>query len=101
MRKYKILYTPASIEQIKHIAKWYSAINKNLGNRFRANLVIAIEPLKINTFTNSFRYDEVRFAVTHKFPYAAHYTIDKENFSITIHAVFAFKENPEKWLRYF
>jgi hypothetical protein len=99
MKKYKILYTPASIEQIKYISKWYSGINKKLGNRFKENLKTAIEPLKTNPFTNSFRYDEVRFAVTYKFPYAAHYTVDKENFFITIHAVFAFKENPEKWLK--
>ncbi len=54
MSKYKILYTPASVEQIKHITKWYSAINKNLGNRYRAYLALAIEPLKINPFTNSY-----------------------------------------------
>ena len=99
MRKSKILYTSASVEHIKHIAEWYSDINKNLGNRFKENLKIAIESLKTNPFTNSLRYDEVRFAVTHEFPYAAHYTVDEETFLITIHAVFAFEENPEKWLR--
>jgi plasmid stabilization system protein ParE len=99
MSKYKILYTPASVEQIKHITKWYSGINKNLGNRFKENLKTVIESLKTNPFTNSYRYDEVRFTVIHKFPYAAHYTVDKEKFLIRVHAVFAFKENPEKWLR--
>jgi hypothetical protein len=57
MRKYKILYTPASIEQIKRTEKWYSDINKNLGNRFKENLKSAIDQLKTNPFINSFRYD--------------------------------------------
>lgn len=49
------------------------------------------------SFTRSFRYDIVRFAVVKRFPYAAHYTVDEDNAVIIIHAVFGFKEDPEKW----
>ncbi len=99
MTKYSIFYTPESIEQIKHIIHWYEGINKDLGKRFKSNLIIAINTIRKNPFTPSFRYDEVRYAVVNKFPYAAHYTVNKNNLTIVIHAVFAFQENPEKWLR--
>lgn len=98
MSKYNISYTPESIQQIRHIIYWYESINKELGKRFKTNLKIAIDNLHKNPFTASFRYDEVRYAVVNKFPYAAHYTVNTNN-QIIIHAVFAFQENPEKWLR--
>lgn len=70
-----------------------------MGNRFARNLRQAINDLKDNPFNASFRYDNVRYSVVNKFPYAAHYTVNKEECSVIIHAVFAFQENPEKWLR--
>ena len=71
MTKYCIFYTPESIEQINHIIHWYEVINKELGKRFKSNLIIAINTIRKNPFTPSFRYDEVRYAVVNKFPYAA------------------------------
>ena len=50
---------------------------------------------KQNPFTRSFRYDNVRFAVVKKFPYAAHYTIDEENHIIKIQGVLGFSQDSE------
>jgi plasmid stabilization system protein ParE len=99
MQKYKVQYSIESVAQIKRITNWYKDINVELGNRFASNLRQALNVLKDNPFYASFRYDDVRYAVVYKFPYAAHYTVDKQKYLVIIHAVFAFQENPEKWLR--
>ena len=83
--------------QIKKIIHWYSAENKGLGKRFKRELNLALQKTKLNPTFATFRYDEIRYAIPTKFPYAAHYSI-QENTKI-IHAVFAFKESPEKCVR--
>ncbi len=95
MSRFKIVYTQDAVNHILHIAEWYNQQRIGLGSRFLGNLKKEMTAVKKNPFTRSLRYDQVRFAVVKKFPYAAHYTI--ENNSIIIHAVFGFKENPDKW----
>lgn len=97
MKKYKIIFTPESIQQITHISNWYNNESNGLGKKFKINLKSTLDRLRDNPFINPVRYDEVRFAIPHKFPYAAHYTISVSNSILTIHAVFAFKESPQKW----
>jgi hypothetical protein len=82
----------------KSVTNSYKEINKELGNRFTRNLRQAKNALKENLFNASFRYDDVRYAVVYKFSYAAHYTVNKKEYLVIIHAVFAFQENPEKWV---
>jgi plasmid stabilization system protein ParE len=96
MKRFKIVYTQAAVNHIIHIIEWYNKQSKGLGKRFEGNLKKELSAIKKNPFTRSFRYDEVRFAVIKKFPYAAHYTV--EDNIIIIHAVFGFKEDPEKWI---
>jgi hypothetical protein len=99
MQKYKVQYSIESVGQIKRITNWYKEINSELGNRFAKHLRRAVNNVKDNPFNASFRYDDVRYAVVKKFPYAAHYTVNKKEYLVIIHAVFAFQENPEKWVR--
>jgi hypothetical protein len=99
MQQYKVQYSIESVAQIKRITKWYKERNLELGNRFTRNLKQSINILKENPFNASFRYDDVRYAVVYKFPYAAHYTVNKEAYFVIIHAVFAFQEDPKKWFR--
>jgi plasmid stabilization system protein ParE len=98
MRSYKLSFTPAATDHVKDIALWYNKQLKGLGKRFKDNLKTELTQIKKNPFSRSFRYDEVRYAVVKKFPYAAHYTVDDETSIITIHAVFGFKEDPDKWV---
>jgi len=96
-KNYKLLYTPEAIEHIKHIAEWYNEQSNGLGTRFKNNLKTALTDILKKPLSHSCRYDDVRFAIPKKFPYAAHYTIDENNKTIIIHAIFAFKEDPDKW----
>jgi toxin ParE1/3/4 len=99
MKKYTLVYSPAAIEHIRLIASWYNQQKKGLGKRFKDNLKKETVLLKLNPFTHSCRYDKVRYAIPDKFPYAAHYTVDELTLTVIIHAVFAFKENPQKWVK--
>ena len=97
IKKYKLSFTPEATMQIKNIVLWYNTESKGLGERFKKELKLALEKTKLNPTYSSFRYDEIRYAIPFKFPYAAHYSIDQR--LIIIHAVFAFKESPEKWIK--
>jgi len=96
--KFNIAYTPESLQEIIHIVEWYNNASKGLGSRFRKNLLAEIAAIKQNPLTRSFRYDNVRFAVVNKFPYAAHYTVDEQTGLIIIQAVLGFSQNDkENW----
>lgn len=97
MKQFRLFFTPAATAQIIQIASWYDEQTKGLGDRFKKNLKAELAAIKKNPFSRSFRYDDVRFAVVKKFPYAAHYTTDEKSRIIVIHAVFGYKEDPRKW----
>lgn len=95
MPRFKVAYSSESLQEIKRIVDWYNTSAKGLGDRFKKNLLAEIAVIKQNPFTRSFRYDEVRFAVVKKFPYAAHYTIDEANRLIKIQAVLGFAQDSD------
>jgi plasmid stabilization system protein ParE len=95
MARYKLVYSPESLQEINHIVDYYNQASKGLGGRFKKNLLAAIATVKKNPFGHSVRYDDVRFAVAEKFPYAAHYTIDADNHLIKIQAIFSFDQDSE------
>lgn len=95
MPGFKVVYSPESLQEINRIVDWYNDSAKGLGDQFKKNLLIEIAAVKQNPFARSFRYDEVRFAVVKKFPYAAHYTIDELSHLIKIQAVPGFAQDSE------
>lgn len=95
MPRFKVVYSPESLQEIKRIINWYNDISLDLGNRFKKNFLAEIAAIKKNPFTRSLRYDTVRFAVVKNFPYAAHYTIDEMNNLIKIQAVLGFAQDAD------
>ena len=93
MPRFKVAYSPEALEEIKRIIEWYNEVSAGLGDRFKKNLLDEIAAIKKAPLTRSYRYDEVRFAVVKKFPYAAHYTLNNENHLIKIQAVFGFAQD--------
>jgi hypothetical protein len=83
------------MQEIERIVIFYNDASTGLGTKFKKNLLVEFAAIKQNPFTRSFRYDNVRFAVVKKFPYAAHYTIDEENHIIKIQGVFGFSQDAE------
>jgi len=95
MPRYKAVYSPESIQEIKNIVEWYSDISPELGRRFKNALLTEIAAIKKAPFARSLRYDDVRFAVVKNFPYAAHYSIDSNTALIKIQAVLGFVQDSE------
>jgi hypothetical protein len=95
-KKYKIIYTPESLQHIARIKAFYNEKQKGLGTRFGTNLKVTIAAIKQNPLTHTARYDDIRFAIPKDFPYAAHYNVNGN--IINIYAVLGFSEDPEKWI---
>lgn len=95
MPRFTVKYAPEALLEIQHAVDHYNSLSEGLGNRFKQNLLIAVKSAKLHPTYNSFRYDDVRFAVVKKFPYAAHYTVDHDNHIVKIQAILAFSQNPD------
>lgn len=95
MLLFKLAFSPESLSEIERIVSFYNDASIGLGERFKKNLLTELTSIKRNPFTRSYRYDDVRFAVVKKFPYAAHYTIDEKNKIIKIQGVFGFSQDSE------
>ncbi len=78
MAAYKIPYSPEALEEMKMAVAYYNKQSKGLGSRFKSSLLAEIAAIKEQPFSRSTRYENVRFAVVSKFPYAAHYTVHED-----------------------
>ena len=54
MPRFKVAYSPESLQEIKRIVDHYNALSKGLGARFKKNLLAEIVLIKQNPFTRSF-----------------------------------------------
>ena len=55
MKRYKLVFTPESIREIKQAATWYNRQQKGLGKRFTILLKKELNSLKQNPFAHSVR----------------------------------------------
>lgn len=95
MRSYKLKITPEAFQEIQKAIDYYNRRSKGLGKRFYLDLQNQFIPIKKNPFARSVRYDDVRFALLERFPYAAHFTINEQTHTITIQAVLSDYQDPE------
>jgi hypothetical protein len=100
MKTYKLKITPEALGEIQQAIDYYNDARKGLGKIFYAALLKQFELIKKRPHARSARYDDVRFALLEKFPYAAHYTIDEQTRSIIIQAVLSDYQNPgTNWIK--
>lgn len=95
MPRFTLAFSPESILETERIIAFYNQASKGLGGRFKKHLLSELASIRRNPFSRSFRYDNVRFAVIKKFPYAAHYTVDEKKHIIKIQGVFGFSQDSE------
>lgn len=93
MPSFSILYSPESLQELKRIIDWYNELSPGLGERFKTNFLDEITEIKKSPFSRSFRYEEVRFTVVKRFPYAAHYTVNEFQKLVKIQAVLGFAQD--------
>ena len=97
MPKYKLILTSRAIKEIQNAIDYYNGQQQGLGKRFYSDLKRQFSAIKLNPFTRAIRYDEIRFAMLKKFPYAAHYNI--EHHSIIVLGVLSTHQNPDtSWI---
>ncbi len=93
MPKYKLILTRRAIDEIQKTIDYYNSQQKGLGLRFYTDLKRQASSIRQNPFSRAIRYDDIRFAMLDKFPYAAHYNI--EGNSIIIQGVISTHQDPD------
>lgn len=94
---YKSIILQLAKQDIKEAAQWYNRQKQGLGKRFTAAVRKKVRYILENPKHVAIRYGETRTAKLDIFPYMVHFTIDNENKTIIVSAVFGTKENPQQW----
>ncbi len=97
MPKYQLGITPRALNDVQNAIDYYNSKQKGLGKKFYEDFKRQVSSIKKNPFTRAVRYDDIRFGVFDKFPYAMHYDIEGE--TIIIQGVISSFLDPEtNWL---
>lgn len=97
MKKYSVRLLPSAKVDVVDARKWYKQYNDELPIRFKEELRLVVEALKLRPLVHAIRYKNVRFAQLNKFPYAVHYFIDEVSLTVNIIAVQHTAINPSSW----
>jgi hypothetical protein len=95
MKRYKLKVTPEALQEIQKAVDYYNTRRKGLGKVFYLDLQRQFDRIKKNPFARSVRYDDVRFAMLDRFPYAAHFTIDEPSRTALVQAVVSDYQDPD------
>ncbi|MBO9616796.1 MAG: type II toxin-antitoxin system RelE/ParE family toxin [Dyadobacter sp.] len=101
MGVYKLKFTPEAVEDITEAAAYYEDQKQGLGKRFRSFVKGKLVLIKESPLIYELRYGDVRFAPVDFFPYSVHFTVDKSERIIQIHAVLCQYRNPVKFWKGF
>lgn len=94
MKKFKVIFSPEALMDLKEAKKWYNLQQKGLGKRLVEDVKNVTAAIKNNPYHASDKYDFVRMASCKIFPYALHYVIDEEQLLVRVTAIFHFSRNP-------
>lgn len=92
--KYKILFSPSALVDVKESRNWYNLQQKGLGKKFVADIQGAVELIRKNPFFASVKYATIRTTACKTFPFSIHYEIDEVNKIVRILSVFHFSRRP-------
>jgi hypothetical protein len=98
MLLFQVVFTKSATTQIQAAVDYYNDIQAGLGKRFKQELKHQLGLVRKHPFTRAIRYDDIRFAVLDKFPFAAHYNIEDNR--IIVHAVHSMFQDPDTtWIK--
>lgn len=97
MKRYKLKITAEADQEIQQAIDYYNSCSKGLGKRFYLDLQEQFARIRKNPFARAVRYDDVRFALLDRFPYAAHFTIDEPARTIRVQAVLSQHQDPDTY----
>jgi hypothetical protein len=98
MKQYKVLFSPAALNDLKEAKHWYNTQQKGLGLRLLKDVKEATPAIKLNPYHASVKFENIRTTACKIFPYAVHYEIDEVNNLVRIVSIFHFSRKPY-WLK--
>ncbi|MCV9387753.1 type II toxin-antitoxin system RelE/ParE family toxin [Reichenbachiella ulvae] len=93
---FKIRLEPEAYEDIQESIEWYNEQKSGLGRKFHAQVKNSFNVLKTQP-SFQIRYDNVHCLPVKKYPYMIHFTVDKSNKIVTVHAVLHTRRDPKTW----
>ena len=96
---YRLVIRPAALADIQEAAEWYDDQDQGLGKDFARAVFEAIDSLPANPLIHRLRdrRRNVRWLLTHRFPYRIAYQMEDE--LITIFAVLHTARHERNWKR--
>lgn len=94
---YKVIISDSAKADIKESALWYNKQQNGLGKRFTQNIKECVKIIQQLPESFQVRYENNRAGIPDKFPYLIIYSVNKDNKTISIIAVFHSSQNPERW----
>ncbi len=86
---------PEAEADIEDAARWYEERRKGLGDEFLDEVIHTLGSVEENPDLYARVHDEVRQAVTHRFPFAVLYIVDDDHAVVV--AVMHARRNPAEW----
>ncbi|MCF8449075.1 MAG: hypothetical protein K9G49_04305 [Taibaiella sp.] len=97
MAEYKLAITPRAVNDIQNAVNYYNSKQGGLGKKYYNDVSKQIASIIKAPFSRAIRYDDIRFGVLDKFPFAIHYNIDEN--MVIIQGVISMYMNPEtSWI---
>lgn len=87
---------PEAENDIQKGIYWYNKQQPGLGREFHSAVKKHLQKLVENPFYQ-LRYDRVHCLPVKEFPYMIHYTINKKEQRVVVHAIFNTSRNPKIW----
>lgn len=75
---HKVILLPAAKHDVKDAADWYNKRQIGLGLRFTKEVRNKVQFISENPLAITVRYDEIRTAVLHTFPFMIHFSLDEK-----------------------
>lgn len=94
---YKIKIDHEALLDLQEIIDWYNLQEEGLGIRFFKQIKSQINSLKKSPLVYANRYADVRCMIIKKFPFMVHYTVNLNQQTVVIFAIFHCSRNPKIW----
>ena len=98
---FKLEFNPQIQEDIQHQVDYYKKETKSheLVKRFAQTVKAEVLRLKKHALQYEVKYDNIRCLPIPKFPFRAHYSVNKKDNTVKVEAIISTSESPSKWIK--
>ena len=90
---YEVIFLTAAIREIENAANWYSEHQDHLGEKFKKNVLAAIDTLQSDKLIHGSVYKDLSGIFVKRFPYAIFFRKDTVSKQIVISAALHSKQD--------